>query len=290
MLADVVTSISPTSGRVDGNARLAAETPRQIANAHTIFNIANTMIFYRFTAQFARLVEWLIPDQTARRGRHDHRAKYLDDELLTTPSLALDRVRMEILHMGDQVRVMLQEIMPAIMGSDPKALEEIREMDERVDALEASIVKYLGKISRLELTEKQNLEFMRLMEAVNHLENIGDIVETNLVELGQHRLKDQLAISAPTREMLNDFHRVVTRAVDTAIQAVTTNDVEAADLVTDMKDEINPCRSITGRPPNEASGGRRTQSHRDLHDRNGYRRKTSADLLLCQENGEDRRR
>ena len=62
-LALVVTSISPVSEELAGQARLAADTPRQIANAHTIFNIANTLIFIWFATPFARIVQWLVPDR-----------------------------------------------------------------------------------------------------------------------------------------------------------------------------------------------------------------------------------
>ena len=54
-LAEFVAWISPARGDLSGVERLAAETPRQIANAHTIFNVANTLIFIGLTAQFARI-------------------------------------------------------------------------------------------------------------------------------------------------------------------------------------------------------------------------------------------
>ncbi|MBA1444494.1 MAG: Na/Pi cotransporter family protein [Chromatiales bacterium] len=41
-LANWVTALSPVHPELSGVDRLGAETPRQIANAHTIFNIANT--------------------------------------------------------------------------------------------------------------------------------------------------------------------------------------------------------------------------------------------------------
>ena len=55
-LAELVTLISPVHAELAGAQRLAAETPRQIANAHTIFNIANTLMFIWFTALIARFV------------------------------------------------------------------------------------------------------------------------------------------------------------------------------------------------------------------------------------------
>ena len=236
-LATFVTSISPTHEELVGAQRIAAETPRQIANAHTIFNVANTVIFIWFATSIARLVEWLVPDRPLEI-QSAYRAKYLDDELLSTPSIALGRARVEIEHMGREVQDMLAQIMPAILHGSKSTLLEIRQMDESVDALHAQIVTYLGKISGLKLTEKQSDEFLRLMDVVNDLENIGDVVETNLVELGITRLDKNVTVSPQTQEVLLKFHAVVVRSVADAIQAVTDDDVDLAKSVIDMKQEI----------------------------------------------------
>ncbi len=236
-LATFVTAISPTHDELVGAQRVAAETPRQIANAHTIFNVANTVIFIWFATLIGRFVEWLVPDRPLKI-ESAYRAKYLDDELLSTPSIALGRVRVEIEHMGRQVQDMLAQIMPAILHGSKSTLLEIRQMDESVDALHAQIVTYLGKISGLKLTEKQSDEFLRLMDVVNDLENIGDVVETNLVELGITRLDKNVTVSPQTQEVLLKFHAVVVRSVADAIQAVTDDNVDLAKSVIDMKQEI----------------------------------------------------
>lgn len=245
-LADLVRDISPaaTTG-LTGMDKLAAETPRQIANAHTIFNVGIAVAFLPFASLFARLCEWIVPDRPLDEEGIIIRAKYLDDELLVSPSLALERVRLEILHMGEQVSEMLSRIMPAIISGDRVALTSIRNLDERVDILQADILGYLGKISRLELTEQQNRDFLRLMEAVNNLEHIGDIVETNLVDLGQSRIEQNISVSRPTQEVLKGFHHVVVEAVETAIRAVAENDPQAAAEVTKMKDEITRIANST---------------------------------------------
>ncbi len=236
-LASLVTTLSPGHPELSGAARMAAETPRQIANAHTIFNIANTLFFIWFTTPIARFVEWLVPDRPLDADAII-RPKYLDTALLVTPSLALIQARMEIRHMGEQVQEMLADIMPAILKGERASLNDIERADERVDTLYAGIVTYLGKISRLELSEKQTEEFLRLMDAVNDLENMADVIETNLVVLGRQRIEKGVSISRPTQEVLNGFHAVVTRAVDAAIKAVSDNDIVAAESVTGMKKEI----------------------------------------------------
>ena len=112
-------------------------------------------------------------------------------------------------------------------------------MDEPVDALHGHIITYLAQISRGTLTEEQTADFVYLMEAVNDLENIGDIVETNLVALGHQRIADQVTISPATREVIEGFHRAVLTSLDHAVQAVTQKNARAAAEVIGMKREIN---------------------------------------------------
>ena len=237
-LADLVTSFSPVSQDLSGTAKLAAESPRQIANAHTVFNIANTLLFIPFAGQLARLVEKIVPDRPLDEERLV-RAKYLDEELLSTPSLALDRARLEILHLGDLVMEMMRQILPAMVSGEREELQQVAELDDGVDILHGQIVTYLGKISRHTLTEDQTAEFLKLMETTNDLENIGDIIETNLVMLGNDRIDEQVSISDPTQEVIREFHGAVTKALLAAMQAATQKSEAAAQVVIDMKGEIN---------------------------------------------------
>ncbi|HXK55831.1 MAG TPA: Na/Pi symporter, partial [Gammaproteobacteria bacterium] len=238
-LAELVTLVSPAHPELTGVDRLGAETPRQIANAHTLFNVANTILFIGFTTQLARIVERLIPDRALEDEVMGVSAKYLDAELLSTPSLAIDRVRLEVLHMGEKVQEMLKEIMPAILSGNRETLTAIRDKDDQVDLLYAQIIDYMGQISKRKLTEQQTNEFMGLMEAVTALENIGDTIETNLVVLGNERIEAGVSISKPTRKVLSDFHVVIERALASAIQAVSQSNQDVAKLVIGMKDEIS---------------------------------------------------
>ncbi len=237
-LTTLVTSLSPAHPELGGIARLAAETPRQIANAHTIFNVANTLIFIWFTAQFSRLVERLVPDRPLEADGTIIRPKYLDEELLGTTSLALDRVRLEALHMGEHVQHMLTEVMPAISERNRETLGKIQNMDDQVDILHGHIIEYLGKISKTEMTEVQTRGFVKLMEAVNNLENVGDVIETDLIGLGNKLIDEGISISEATKQVLRDIHSAVSKSVDAAIQAVSQSSEVAAQTVTNMKDDI----------------------------------------------------
>jgi phosphate:Na+ symporter len=228
--------VSPSHPELSGTARLAAETPRQIANAHTLFNVANTLLFLPLVNVFVWLVRRLLPD----RPQDDYkvRIKYLDEGLLSTPAFALDRARLEMLHMGDRVREMLKDILPVTLGGDREDLKGFAARDDEVDQLHGEIVTYLGRVSQETLTGGQKDELLKLMEATNDLENIGDIIETNLVSLGHSRLDDGVHVSAATAGVLEEFHLAVSRALDMALVAVSQKNEAAAAEVVDMKKEI----------------------------------------------------
>ena len=238
-LAEFVTLLSPTHSELSGIDRLAADTPRQIANAHSIFNIANTIIFIGFSGLLARLVMWLFPEKPEEPGAEIIKPKYLDEALLSTPSLALDRARMEVLHTGEQIEFMMREILPAIHSKNKKLLLEVEGMDDRVDILHLHTVNYLGLLSKEKLSKKQSRKLMGLMEAVNDLENIGDVIETNMVTAGHALIGHHLSISQETKNVISDLHKQIEKSVELAIQAVSQNNKVAASMVTQMKTSIN---------------------------------------------------
>ncbi|MCB2223617.1 MAG: Na/Pi cotransporter family protein [Actinobacteria bacterium] len=222
-LADLVTSIGGSPAR-------------QVANAHTIFNVANTVVFIWFTGPFARLIERLVPDPA---GERRFGAKYLDEDLLHTPTLALDRTRLELLHMANRTLTMLTGILDAVLDGDRQDLNDIEAMDDEIDLLHGAITAYLGRVSEHRLSERSTEEMLALLEAANELESIGDIVETNLVMLGLDRIEKDIRVSAGTRALLSDLHRLTVQALELAMMAVTQKNAEAAGQVASMKSTVN---------------------------------------------------
>ncbi len=238
VLAEFVSGFSPSYPELQGMDRLAAETPRQIANAHTVFNISNTLIFIGFAGGFARLVEWMIPDKHLAEETLV-KPVYLDKELLQTPALALDRVRLEFRHMSQQVTQMLKEIISAIIKGNRLALNKIAQSDEKVDSLYAQIIDYLGHISQQTLTRHQTQELLSLMDAVNDMENIGDTIETDLVHLGKQRLNANLTISEETAAVLNKLHYMAMNMTELAIDAVAENNYLTAQKVIKVQEKFD---------------------------------------------------
>ncbi len=217
---------------------IGGNTAREVANAHTLFNVFNAFLVIGFVPVFARLVERLVPDQPEDEAA-TVRARYLDRALLRTPSLALDRARLELLRMADRVRSMLGDILPAVLHGTRWELLDIEERDDEVDSLHRQIITYLGEISQTRLSERETEELLGVMEATNSLEAIGDLIETNLVALGLARIEQGLNVSLETSRVLGEFHAEIVEALDLAMLALTQKNENAARRVAKMKREVN---------------------------------------------------
>ncbi len=246
IFADIVRTISPASPNLSGIERLAAETPRQIANAHSIFNVGIAFLFLPFAGVFARFCEWVVKDRPIDLEAII-RPQYLDKELLSTPSLALDRARLEIAHLATHVERMVDAILPTALTGSASELQSIAEMDANVDDLHGHIVTYLGKISVRTLSEDETDTLMRLFTIVKELEEIGDIVETGMVMLGLRRIAENITVSAPTLERITDYHRQVQIAFELMSTALKEEDATAVKNLKAMKQDIARIAEQTAR-------------------------------------------
>ena len=229
--------LSPSSPELVGMDRLAAEVPRQIANAHTMFNIGNTLIFIWFTGVFAWWVTRLVPLRPAT-GPGTIKPKYLDETLIETPSLALEAARREINRMAKYVRVVVREAAPAVLRGNEDDLDRVHLLDQDIDVLHTAIVKYLGKVSREELSGAETAYLHDYLNIATMFESIGDIVETDLIHAGEERLKRNISISPETQEMLLIMSKKVLWAIAKARKAVRDEDPALALEVVHAKDEV----------------------------------------------------
>jgi len=253
-LADFVAAISPAAPELSGKARLAAEVPRQIANAHTVFNVANTLLFLAFTTSFARLAERLVPEKPAGAEKIIVQPKFLDGEMLGIPSMALERVRFEIGHMGEIITEMIARMDQGLQHRDRLELDQVTLMDDKVDILNEAILEYLSELRQHPLTDRQSDEFQALMSATVNLESLADVIETDLVTLGKDYLNSDMLLNETTRKLMRDLAEKVTLAVAGVIRAISQNDETAAAGVIAMKDEIRRLSDATLQRQSERIG------------------------------------
>jgi phosphate:Na+ symporter len=238
ILADVAVAVSPAAAELEGKARLAAEVPRQIANANTLFNVANTILFIGFSTWFARLAERLVPDRAAPE-EVIIKPEFLYEEALEAPSIALENARMEI-HRAGVITVGMMDGLGEAMGAhDREKLDDVRRRDDEVDILEAEIIRYLGHIRQSTLTGDESAIQQSLMTAMTNLEGLADVIEADMVALAKDYLEGEFeASSAETREMVEGLWESVRRALQLAVEAVGEKDQRAAQDVLLLKDSV----------------------------------------------------
>ena len=233
--AGIVRAMSPGSGTGQGLEALAADAPRQIANAHTLFNLGNLVLFIWFTGPLAALVERIVPRKAVPVGV---KPKYLDAFFLAQPSLALDVVRRELVHLGGLVESMIRRSMQIATSATEEDIEELRKADDDVDAVYEAIIRYLGKLSQEDLVSPQPQQLQDFTGIANYLENIGDVIEKDLLDVAGKRRRRDVAFSAATLAKLKALFDEVGRAYEDTMEALETRDQDKALDVLDSKGAV----------------------------------------------------
>ena len=236
-LAEFSRALSPAREELTGLARLAAETPRQIANANTLFNLVNTVVMLGFAGSISALAVKLLPDRTEPE-KVIIRPEYLDEELLETPALALQRVRFEFGRLGGLLKDMLETFGNAVLERDAERLKSVRRMDDKVDVLFESIVSYLGRTRKHELSDEESQDLQRLLRASNNMEAIGDAVSERLTARAETWIAEHKTASETTRLILQSLFRSAFDAVVAATEAVRESDQNKALAVIAIKPDF----------------------------------------------------
>jgi len=214
-------------------ASTAADPARQIANAHTLFNVGISLVFLPFTPLAARAIEMLVPDDVT--GETPFRTRYLDERSLDQPSLALGQATREALRMADIVQSMLRDVMTVFRTDNQELLEEVERRDDQVDFLEREIKLFLARLAPETMGPDLSRKAIGLISVIGNLENIGDIIDKNLMELARKKLYQGRRFSEAGWAEILDFHGVVSKNLERAIAAFAAADRALAQEVLDQR-------------------------------------------------------
>jgi len=203
----------------------AADIPRQIANAHTLFNVAIAVIFLPFANPFANLVRKIIPE---REGEERFGPKYLDPHVLNTPSLALGQATREALRMSDIAQWMLKESIQVFKSNDRDLLYRIEQRDDELDLLDREIKLYLTRIAQSTLTPPESKKEFELIAFTSNMENIGDIIDKNLMELAKKKITTGVSFSEEGLREIVEFHQKVLENFDISVSAFVSRNKDLA--------------------------------------------------------------
>ncbi len=228
-------------GGHDGGGRAS---PQQFANAHTVFNAVNTVVFLSLLGPLVALTDRLVPQSVGSRPVAAARPAFIDRDLLATPVLALEMTRRELLRLGLRVRSMLVDAVPAALAGTRRELATVAEIEAEVGALHAEIVSYLGDLSTQGLSTRQRDELLRLLSVNNELEQMANAVVNALVAAGNRRLDEVVRVSAATTQRMAELQELVLGTLADALEAVGTGDPEAAARAADSKADFSDLEGL----------------------------------------------
>ena len=177
---------------LQGTANLAAS----LAIFHTSFNILGVMLFLPFTRQLVSFLDKRIGRELAEKGK----PKYLDDNVLKTPALAMDALFMELGRLGEMTRLMGQKAL----------LSRFRDKDfikdkAALDTLVRAIRKYCVKMQHLDLPEPVAIKLPKALRVIQYFRKTVNII----AEVSQeHALLDHKLLE-PTAATARSFRREV---------------------------------------------------------------------------------
>lgn len=240
-------AISPLHPELDGIERLAAEIPRQIANANTLFNVLNTVIMLPFAGAFVWAVRKLIPPEANdKKAATPITPQYINDDFLATPDIALEQTQLEVARLGRRVCRMLSQLPPlAPNAKTPAQLAQVRAtfrdieaIEEEVDQLHVAILVHLGKLRRGPLSAEQSTKQITLVGMTDHLENIADLIIHGLLPLSNKALNDQLSVSATMRQTLDTIQSMVNGLLLDCVNGIRRNEPDLARRAVEAKQEL----------------------------------------------------
>ncbi|MBD5779922.1 Na/Pi cotransporter family protein [Pelagicoccus sp. NFK12] len=196
---------------------------RDVAVAHTLFNLINLLLFLAFTGPLARLATAVAPDR-AKKTSSAGKPLYLDPLYLETPSLAIDRVRLECGRLATLAVSMAEDIPHAALEGDLSDLRELASRDDELDELQTAILNYLARIQSAKLGPQDQHAINQTIALVNSWENIGDLLDSHVLPLGYDRLEAGHPIGDNTRRTLSELHQALLQDLRLSLLVTTKSD------------------------------------------------------------------
>jgi len=168
----------------------------------------------------------------------------LDERLLNTPSIAIERCREVASQMARLSVDPLKKAIGLLENYDPKIAQEIRDAEDKVDIYEDALGSYLVKLSACDMVEADSHEVTKLLHMIGDLERISDH-SVNLVESAEEIKDKELAFSDAATTEMKVMYGAVDEIITITADAFVNADFDKATLVEpleqvvdDLKDQI----------------------------------------------------
>ena len=169
--AALIQFISPKGNEID-------VISRQIANAHTGFNLVMTLIWIPLIPLMVKIVMKLVPDGKGKETEVevDENPKYLDNKLIAQPAAALQLVAKEVMYCAKLVDEMIGKLQYRNGKIDKENVELVEEKAKILQKLYASVNDYFASLySGGVLTEEQASQSAGMQYILCDIDRIGQL-------------------------------------------------------------------------------------------------------------------
>jgi len=215
--------------------KTSLDPARQVANAHTLFNVFWSFIWIWFTKPYAFIVKTLLPGEEKIIYK---KPLFLNPLLLDTPTTALEGARKELARMADISEDMFNMVFDSLKSNGVEKQKEILDMEDITDYLKITLINYLTKLSSRPLSEQEAKELNAILRSVDDVERIADHL-TNIMEKIEDKISNKVEFSEFAQKELEELRELVYKNMKNAFEMIKETHVSRLKDVLKIEEEID---------------------------------------------------
>lgn len=204
-----------------------------IAVTHSVFNVLCTILMLPLSGVLENLVKRLVPEAKQPEIRSE-----LDERLLATPPIALERCREVAADMAQTAVSALKESIAYLNNNSLELGTSIREKEEKTDHFEDILGTYLVKLSTKQISEADSAEAAKLLKMIGDFERISDHA-VNILESAEEMQGKALAFTDAAVSELQIITSAVNEILDLSLTSFLSEDLNAASMVEPLEQVID---------------------------------------------------
>ena len=208
-----------------------------ISIIHTIFNVLCTALLLPMSSLLEKLAVKLVPD-----GSEKQVVAELDERLLATPSVALERCNSIVMEMAKEAVTSFKSSLNMLTEYSPEEAESIRYSEDKTDHYEDILGTYLIKLSAHQLSDADNTRVSKLLKAIGDFERISDH-SVNVLESVEELREKKMEFTPDAKKELDAICSAVSDILSITYNAFINNDIETAYKVEPLEEVIDELRN-----------------------------------------------
>ena len=216
-----------------------AVSPVTIAMLHSVFNILTTLVLMPFSKYLLKLAVWVVKEKgTAVPGEELDAVPFLDERLLSTPSVAIQECNSQTCKMLELARENIRLAVQQFSHYSDSDQLLVLQTEEEIDAFEDRLSTYLVKLSAQALSQNDSHVISKMLHAIGDFERLGDHA-VNLNKVAKEIHDKGLSFTQEAQAELNTLLQAIDEILTMTVTAYERNDTDLAARVEPLEEVID---------------------------------------------------